>query len=281
MCFPSMTLRTCILITLGLIARGQSAADALNRAPAGVEENLRGRVTAFYELHKEGKFRQAELYVCADSKDIYYDKDKRRWSSVEIIRINYENEFKAAKIVMALGTEIRSRAGTIPAKYPLTDFWQIEDGQWCNHIPPPSKAETITPFGIMRQTESAKGQEPPRPNISAEMERVKVSKRELKLRAFETSSDELEIQNGLSGSIYLEVESVSVPGFKWSLPKKTLNKDEKVVLKVTYEPAPGRSPVEFVLRVQMEPISVVAPIRVFFDFSQDPKRQPLPPFPKP
>jgi hypothetical protein len=275
-----------VLTTLAVAcgcANAQSAAEAFQKAPAGVEDALRERVTAFYSLHKEGKFRQAEAMVCEESRDTYYDSDKRRWTSVEIIRVTFEKDFQAAKVLVALGTEMSQRGTRVPAIFPFNGTWRLEGGKWCHYLPPPSKGETVTPFGIMKQTEGGKGQAaipamPPSPQAAAAqiLSSIRFSKRQLKVKGYEPSSDELEIFNGLPGALQLGVYGAGRPGLNWQLTAGTLKSGERAQLKLTYNP-PDKSPkAGMEIKVVLEPLGVEVPIEILFDIPESVKQQ-LPP----
>lgn len=277
---------TSLALACGCV-HAQSAADAFQRAPAGLEDALRERVTAFYGLHKEGKFRQAEAMVCEDSKDLYYDSDKRRWTSVEITRVVFEKDFQQAKVLVTLGTEMSQKGVRVPALFPFNSTWKVESGQWCHHIPPPAKGETVTPFGVMKQSENPGGQAAmPAIPASAQaaaaqiLSAIRFSKRELKVKGYERSSDELEVHNGLQGALQLAVYGVSRPGLTWQLSSGALKGGEKATLKLNYEP-PDKSPKNGMeIRIGLEPLGVEVPITIVFDIPDSVKQQ-LPPAVRP
>ncbi len=277
------------LIVLGLIlsaaAQGQSAGQAFQKAPAGVEEALREKVTAFFTMQKEGKFRQSESLVCADSKDTYYDSDKRRWSSVEINKITFEKNFEEAKVLMALGTELRHQGNRTPAIYPMNSTWHLEAGTWCYYITPPNKAETVTPWGVMRQTENAAGQPTPQiPQIPADAssamagiyKQIHISKRELRVKGYEKSADQLEIASELQGKLMLGVAGIAPPGLRWNFTKTELGPGEKSVFSVQYDP-PDKSPKSTMyINLMLEPFGAKVPVTIVFDIPEDVKKN-LPP----
>lgn len=105
---------------------GQAAGSSgFNRPPAGVDEALRARILEFYRLEQEGRFRQAEGLVCEESRDRYYDMEKRRWTSVELIQTLYEDNFTKARATMALGTTMNTFSGPLPVKAPLTSLLSL------------------------------------------------------------------------------------------------------------------------------------------------------------
>ncbi|MBI5281521.1 MAG: hypothetical protein HY858_07555 [Candidatus Solibacter usitatus] len=269
------------LLSIPLVA--QQAGALLERAPAGVEEVLRDRVTRFYGMHSEGKFRQAEAFVCEESKDAYYDSDKRRWQSLEIIKTNFSEEFTKAAVVVALGSELRTRTGNIPAKYPYTSMWKVVNGAWCHYIPPPNETETVTPFGVMRQQKNAGAGQASQPmaasqrtSAAAVFASVKLSKERLLLKGYEASSDELEIYNGMPGLLFVQIQCAELPGFTWKLGKTKLEAGERTKLRVEYTPRDKSPKPSFELRVLAEPLGHAFPVKIVFDIPEETKKQ-LPP----
>ncbi|MBI5086232.1 MAG: hypothetical protein HZB13_16755, partial [Acidobacteria bacterium] len=245
------------------------------------------RLTRFYHLHSEGKFRQAEAFVCDESRDAYYDSDKRRWQSLEIIKVNFSEEFTKAAVVVALGSELRTRTGNIPAKYPYTSMWKVANGAWCYYIPPPTDSETVTPFGVMRQQKNAgSGQATQsmasnqRASVAAILNAVRLSKERLVVKGYETSSDELEIYNGMTGVLFVEVQAAELPGLSWKLDKGKLEAGERTKLRVQYTPRDKSPKPSFELRVLAEPLGHAFPVKIVFDIPEETKKQ-LPPAVRP
>src|SRR5260370_17579573 len=83
----------------------QNPGDLLDKAPPDVEEALRARITAFYQAHVDKKFRQADEYVAADTKDFYYEANKPAYLALEIGKITYSDNFTKPR--SALTSQIR------------------------------------------------------------------------------------------------------------------------------------------------------------------------------
>ena len=248
----------------------QTLASRLNKAPAGVEEALRERVTNFFGLQSEGKFRQAESYVCEESKDAYYDSPKNKWTSVAILSVTWEDSFQTAKFLMSLGTEMKTLAGAIPAKYPMTAIWKLQNNNWCYFIPPADATKMPSPFGPMTPGPPAPDgsvatnrKAPPTSSDIAKM--VVITKAELHVKADEESTDSLEIINGLPGSLGLEIHAPEMPGLKWSLSKTSLKEREKSVLTVVYKPVDKSKKTPFNLNLVVEPFGGIKAIPVIFE----------------
>lgn len=255
----------------------QESGAVFNRPPAGVEESLRARVTEFYGLQMEGKFRQSEAMVCADSKDAFYDSEKRRWKSAEILKLSFEKDFKSANVVVTLGSEIKTRLGVMPGSFPMATVWRQDGESWCYHMAPPGDKSRLSAFGMMSQSGHDKMESgaaaPVQPDPAALIHAFKVSKREFLLKGYEDSSDTAEIYNGMPGQVRLDVQAAETRGLKWTLSKKVLESGERAELKLTYAP-PDKSPKPFfTLNLLVEPLGAVIPMKVTFDIPEDVKKQ--------
>jgi hypothetical protein len=277
---PTQTLALlCALPLMWQTVPAQTLASRLNKPPAGVEEALRERVTGFFKLQSEGKFRQAERFVCADSRDAYYDSYKNRWTSVEIVSISWEDSFQTGKTLMSLGTELKTLGGTIPVKAPMTAIWKQQKDEWCYFLPPIDAAESPSPFGAMRPGPATKDgvaaverKAPPTVGDMAGM--IKISKDALNVKAYEHSTDSLEIANGLPGTLNLIIHAPEMPGLKWTLSQTELKHKEKAILTVVYKPVdPKAKMTPFNLNLLVEPFGALTTIPVNFE--------PLPAAPSP
>lgn len=247
----------------------QSLAYRLNKPPAGVEEALRERITQFFALQTEGKFRQGEKFICEDSKDAYYDSYKNRWSSVKIDNITWEDSFQTGKVLMVLGTELKTLGGSIPAQYPMTTIWKLQDDKWCYAVPPVEKTKVPSPFGPMNPGEAPKPGDPVAargslPTVDDFAGRIGLSKKSLQVMAFEDSSDSLEIVNSLSGPISFTIHAPDMPGLKWTLSKTELKAKEKATLSVDYKPVDKTRRTPFNLNLVVEPTGSMTTIPVIF-----------------
>lgn len=251
----------------------QASSSGFNRPPAGVDEALRERIRQFYELEQQGRFRQAESLVCEDSKDRYYDMEKRRWTSVELIQITYEENFTRARASLALGTEMVTFTGAIPVKAPLTSLWRLEQGAWCRYFPDPQKEGYRTPFGVMKPSPSSGSGTAPNPmeamsqmpkSADEVMATVKVSRTSVSLPAA-GGAEEVEISNGMPGSLNLRLVPPLIDGFEAALSSEVVPGRGKAVLKLSYRPKEGKTPPpQAVLKVIAEPLGAERVIQIRF-----------------
>jgi len=266
--FPRVIFAALPLLALGWSASGQKPADIFSKAPPDVEEALRTAVLKFYQLHTEAKFRQAESMVCEESKEQFYNAEKRQWHSAEIARINWEPDFKSAKVTLALRTEFLSRAGRMPVHAPMTVVWQLREGGWCHFIPKIERGEADSPWGKMKATQADK------PSVAVAQPRyvdpqdvlkaVKVTRTEMKLSSFEPSSDEIEIQNDLPGAITIGVDFPPRDGLEYQLIVKTLQAGQKTGLKLTYRPKDRQPKDHYFFQLRIDPLGKMVPIKVTF-----------------
>jgi hypothetical protein len=217
------------------------------KAPEGVEQALRSRADEFYQLQIDGKFRASERLVCESSQEAYYLASKRQWLSKEIVRAEFDEGFKSAKVSILLGTEAMMPLGVIRLKSVVPTAWRLEEGGWCFHIPESDQKERDTPFGKMSSAPAgpagASVAPPTVPSVDPKMvmSAVAVTRSELRLKGYEESADEVELVNSLAGAVELELIAPQMPGLKVTLSATRLGRNEKAQVKATYTPA-DRSP---------------------------------------
>ena len=121
-----------LLLIAGLAstAWGQAPTDVFEKAPPGVDEALRERVNAFYKTWMEGKFRAGEKFVAEDAQEFYYQMQKQKFESCEIIRLKYERDFNDAIVTVACKGKWNISGQELETKLAHTDFWSLEKDQW-------------------------------------------------------------------------------------------------------------------------------------------------------
>jgi hypothetical protein len=259
---------------------GQTS-DLFSKAPPDVDAALRARVTEFYTLHKASKFRAVEKMVCEDSKDAYYDSMKTAYKKFEIIRINYEPDFKSAKVVTNLEAEFTTQQGNFTSMMPLATVWKVEDGTWCYHIPPAPKV-VQTPFGVSKKSDESANSvalgtaaavaADPKRLLKQIQEQVKVSRTKMTLKCCEDSSDEMSIQNGTPGPLELSISTYDLPGLKLNLSAKTLPPGATGVIKLDYHPTDKNPKPAYDFLISMQPVNKEVRVKVVFDLSEEMKK---------
>jgi len=116
--------------------------------PPDVDKALRARVNEFCELHKQGKFRQAEQMVADDTKDYFYNSGKPRYVSYQLQSITYNQDFTKATAMVICEHYLPAPGFQGKTVKLLTPFnWKIENGQWMWYVD--KDAMLMTPFGKM------------------------------------------------------------------------------------------------------------------------------------
>jgi len=252
------------LILLAVFATGsfaQNAGDLFNKPPADVDQALRARITAFYDLHVKGEFRKAEALVAEDTKDFYYSSNKTQYISYEIGRIDYSDNFTRAKVTV-LSEQYVMLPGFMgkPIKIPFPSTWKVVDGTWYWYVDPESLR--MTPFGKMSPgpapgTASATKSIPEIPTTVPDFiyKLVKADKESVTLRAGE--SGQVTITNSAPGVMNISLTG-SVPSVEVKLDRTVLKAGENAVLTVRA----GDHAQSGVLSIQVAQTNQVIPIQV-------------------
>ena len=97
--------------------------NPFREAPPEVEEALRGRVTEFYTLFQQRKYRKAEALVAEDSRDFFYESSKKPILGFEISSIEFDQGFHKAKVLVSVMT-MMPMMGPKPLALPLGGTWK-------------------------------------------------------------------------------------------------------------------------------------------------------------
>jgi hypothetical protein len=242
------------------VAAAQQPAELFSKAPPAVDAALRVRISKFYQLHVEGKFRQAEALVAEDTKDFFYSANKPRYLSFEISRIDYSDEFRKAKATVIVETIVPVIGfADRPLKVPIPSYWKIENDDWFWYVD--QEALNKTPWGTRKTPESGaaptapgSGSTPampdPRQLLQNVATQVKADKSAVRLAP--GGSDRVTIQNHLPGEVILAIEGAVPEGLKAAIDRPVLKAGEKAVINISAKPdmAASRAPRGVGVRVQ-------------------------------
>lgn len=253
------------------LAFSQAPGDLFTKAPPVVDEALRARLNKFYEAHRDGKFRAADAYVAEDSKDTFFEADKRRCKTFEIAKITYAEQFTKADVLTLCETSmLMPPQGVIELKLPLASKWKVVDGEWFWYVEP--RAGRESPFGQMFPGSGNEGgipsSLPKGPGVKDLLRMVRVDKNVLKFRGATGGTDELRISSDLEGEAQLAIEAPVAADLNISLDKAGLKAKETATVTVRYTPAAGqprRVPSTFEFRIRVQPLDRVIPVQVAFN----------------
>jgi len=235
-----------LLLLSSLAAFGQNAAAPPENVTPESEQALRARVTQFYSANISGKWRDAFQVVADDMQNEYLAASKDTYDRCDTIKITYTDSFTKATVRENCHGEYRWHNSHIPATIPLTSTWKLVDGQWYWYYLKPT--EVMTPWGLSTVTPDE-----PRPDgstINTKIEtvlkdpgsmakailgQIKLDKKEIHLRGYETSMEELKISNTMPGTISVIVSCPPVPGFRMSQDKVDVPSKDSATIHFEYD----------------------------------------------
>lgn len=215
---------------------------AADRPSADSEKALKQRVTAFYTLLSQKKFRAAEEYIAARSKEEYYTDQKPIILGFKVGGISWEDNFRKANVTIVATSLIHTvRAGDFKSTVPVPTFWLLENGKWCWYIPPVEIKQT--PFGPMKVDRAAAADNTLTQtdisnriahgvNLDAILKAVKADHSTVKLEKPGDSSAVI-IANTLPGEVTLTSQITGGTGFEAVLEQTELKSVGKTRLVIT------------------------------------------------
>ncbi len=220
----------------------QSTPANLDKPNPDVDDALRARITKFYDLHVQGKYRQAEQLVAEESKDDFYVLSKSDLKSFKIGNIEYLDKFTKAKVVIVgnMPTPL-SMFGSKNMDVPSASYWKIDNGLWCWYYN--KVASRHTPFGDVKGPPDEAGETkrsdalpaPPPVSIESLQHAVKIDRASIELKGHDPQT--VNVLNTLSGSVTLTLVSPMKPlaltGLDAKLDRTTLQKNETAILTVS------------------------------------------------
>jgi hypothetical protein len=246
----------------------QPSADLFQKAPPAVDEALRARIAKFFQLHVDGKFRQAEALVADETKDFFYSANKPKYLGFEIKNIVYTDDFTKAKAVV-VAQMIVMAPGFLdkPVPVPIPSRWKLVSGEWYWYID--EDELNMTPFGKMKGGTPAPGGSHvpaiPGPEEAAKLlAGVKAENEEVVLKAKEPGSAEFTIVNTMPGFVSLSLDELQFPGISLKLDATKLAAGAKA--HVTLDWKPGLYlPRAVEVRVRVQPTNQLLRLRAKFE----------------
>jgi hypothetical protein len=227
------------------------------------EVELRARVSQFFQLQVDKKYRQAESMVADDSKDGYYDGPKYNIKYFKIDRIEMLDGNTHAKVIIKGGVTLAMPAagGAVELDAPATSLWKLENGQWFYYLD--QDAALVTPFGKLTPgTQAANSLAPPRfgkaPDIAALRNAVRADRTAVLMTA-DAPRQTVTISNGLPGAIDIQLDGNSPEGFSVEIEKKHLEANETTQIRFA---AWDRAPHSSVVRFNVVPLNTTIEIQL-------------------
>jgi hypothetical protein len=210
---------------------------------------LRERVTQFWKAFEEGKYRKADALVLEDDKDDFFSWSKKQIFKQEKSDIKFSEDGKLAEVMTPVDTdEFMVGVGQMRITRPVLTYWKLADGNWWWFHPKNVTRET--PFGKMilgGERDAARGTVDVArvmskgPTIAELMEKVKANKSELKFQVKQASTQTVEFQNGLPGTVALILDIPPREDFSVTVDPKEIPRGGTGVVIVKYTPGPEGS----------------------------------------
>jgi hypothetical protein len=251
------------------------------QAPPAVEQELRARVTAFYQNFVDGTPRKAEPFVAEDTKDFYYAAAKDHYISFKLGKITFDDKFTKAVVTVISKQEKHLAGQSVIMDVPQDTHWKIEDGKWCWYYHPEDYA--ITPMGGKNPPPATAGTAAviPKNSSPAEMraagatvlqqQPMGLDKSTVTFDVNQASSAEVVFTNGADGDIQIGLDGPVVRGLKTKLDKLTVPGHGKAILSLQYDPSDKSGPKDvwepkgsIRFRIFAEPFSRIFPLEVQF-----------------
>jgi hypothetical protein len=252
-------------------AQPPAATDVFEKAPPQIEEPLRANVAKFFQAHVDGKFRQAEDVIAEDSKDAFYNMEKRRYFGFEIIKIKYSDDYTKATVVTTLDMEWRSpRIGVMRVKPPLSSLWRLENDKWVWYVV--ESKDWDTPWGKMQpgpdQQKSImsafQGV-----NVSDVLKQVAIDRTEIRLRGYEASEGQAVIENNMPGQVRLRLDAPTYAGLEVTLDKTELAAGQTARVFTKFSPETTEPKPTTRVSIHVEPTGRVFYLDIVFDIQPE------------
>jgi hypothetical protein len=282
-----LTLRLLLPSLLVVSALAQTpAADLLKKAPPEVEEALRKRVGIFYQAHVDAKWRVADAVVAEESKDAFFAAPKPKINKFEIVRINWDPDFKKATVVVGCHQDWFLHGEKVPVVTPITTTWRLENNDWYWWVDPVAQEAAVrkTPFGTMtpgppsgslqnqalpavppdlaRAMKDAAGREQ---ILQGVLRQVSFSKLGLTLPSAEVASETIVLKNGSPGEVSVDMQiEGAFAGLTIELDRTKLGANETANILVRHEPRNANPKPQVILRFTIKPTGQITTIPIQF-----------------
>ncbi len=245
--------------------------EPFQKAPPGVEEALRARVSEYYTYFQQSKFRQAEALVTEESKDAFYIMNKARHMGFSVRGVTFSDDVKSARVLVTL-MMIMPMMGSKPLPFPVSTQWKLVDGEWYAYIPTSRPGDVVpTPFGPKTLVEPdfttrTPVETAPRPDLKSVGRMYHIDRNALVFpaSAAEPVQEAISIENRSRGELTVRPISREIKGLKIELTPESIQAGEEGLLTFTYEPAIRQLRRNLRLQFVVEPIAQRFAIKVNF-----------------
>lgn len=233
-------------------------AFAQEQAPPDVDQELRARVSGFYQNFLETSYspRKAEAFVAEDTLDFFYNALKQKYLSFQILKVTYSDDFRKAIVVVSAKMETSMGGHTMLVDWPKDTHWKIENGKWCFYDHPADRP--ITPMGGVNPPSAAAAMDAPSAGVKPKnsspeatraaglsvlrQQEMGLDKGVVIFSVDQASSTQVVFTNGADGDITIGLDAPVVRGLKAKLDKTTVPGHGTAVLSLQYDPSDKTGP---------------------------------------
>lgn len=232
--------RFAFLAVLTGLAFAQSDPTPAAEPPAAVDQAVRTRINEFYNLLLAHQYRQAELMVADDTKDLYYATNKPQITKFEIVSVKYSEQFtRAAATTKCTQKAMMPGFPKSEIELPIVSLWKLENGNWYYYV---DQSAIMSPVGVVRKvTPEATGGKaaaatapgiPDKIPTTPDFVMGKVEADKSSLRLLPRATGSVTITNHAQGSVTIRVSS-TLKDLEWKLDREDLSANQKAVLTLT------------------------------------------------
>jgi uncharacterized protein YchJ len=261
---------------------------AQQQAPPDVDQELRARVSAFYENFLEDSYspRKAEAFVAEDTKEFFYNALKQKYKAFKILKVTYSDNFTKAVVVVSAKMETMIAGQVMVVDWPKDTHWKIEDGKWYfmdhpedrpatpmsegKNPPPATEAEEGHTAGVKPKNSSP--EETRKAGMSVlQQQTMGVDKGNITFVVDQPSTAQVVFTNGADGDITIALDGPVVRGLKAKLDKTTVPGHGTAILSLQYDPSDKTGPKDvwepkgnIPFRIFASPFDRIFPVSVQF-----------------
>ncbi|HEY2844062.1 MAG TPA: hypothetical protein VGJ09_10440 [Bryobacteraceae bacterium] len=245
---------------------------------AAADQALRARVTEFLQYHVEGNFRKAYDMVAADTQEDYFNNGKVQIKGFTVDSVRFSDNYTKASVMATMSRTMNVAGTEFPVMMPSTTTWKIEKDKWVWYKEPDNTP--ASPFGPA-SLPSAAGVAPPGPAAAALpqdfsdktiaeaarsiLQQVSVDKNEVTLQLDGPSEATVVLHNGMTGSVKVDLNAPSIPGFTAQTDQSMVRAAGNVKLLLRYQPGDHPNPSGPVnVQLTVQPLNQDFVIRVNF-----------------
>jgi hypothetical protein len=259
---------------------------AQTQPPTGMEQELRARVSGFYQNFVDGTPRKAEVFVAEDTKDWFYSAGKPRYESFKILKVEFDDSFTKAKVNVSQRTEKLIGGQKVMIDVPVETHWKLEDGKWCYTYH--QEDYSVTPMGgvnppVATGEGARSGSAGVKPKDSSpaavgqagkevlDQQRMGLNKELVTFTVNQPGTVEVTFTNGADGEVQIALDGPVVRGVTAKLDKMTIPGHGNAVLSFRYDPTdksvtPGvwEPKGNITFRVYAQPFNRIYPVNLMF-----------------